>query len=176
MKLPFDPVQWLEMALCLLPMVLVTAYVIRKREQQRALTRAPFTDLVRRPAGETLRLKLEKLEEKLNELILGMISIPTLVVFWLLAVNPKDGLSPIVCFLLSAGSSVFFGIKMYKALCERSKYWLGYQGERFVGEELSRLIAAGFEIYHDVPFDGFNMDHVLVGRRGGVCSGNQNPA
>ena len=24
----------------------------------------------------------------------------------------------------------------------------------------------GFEIYHDVPFDGFNIDHVLVGPRG----------
>jgi hypothetical protein len=35
-----------------------------------------------------------------------------------------------------------------------------------VGEELSRLISLGFEVYHDVPFDGFNMDHVLVGPRG----------
>ena len=31
---------------------------------------------------------------------------------------------------------------------------------------MSLLIAAGFEIYHDVPFDGYNMDHVLVGPRG----------
>lgn len=35
-----------------------------------------------------------------------------------------------------------------------------------MGEELSRLIALGFEVYHDVPFDGFNIDHVLVGPRG----------
>jgi len=35
-----------------------------------------------------------------------------------------------------------------------------------VGEELSRLIGLGFEIYHDVPFDQFNIDHVLVGSRG----------
>jgi len=30
------------------------------------------------------------------------------------------------------------------------------------GEELTGLIAFGFEIYHDVPFDGFNIDHVLA--------------
>ena len=35
-----------------------------------------------------------------------------------------------------------------------------------MGEELSRLIPLGFNIYHDVPFGGFNMDHVLVGTRG----------
>jgi hypothetical protein len=34
-----------------------------------------------------------------------------------------------------------------------------------MGEKLSRLIALGFEIYHDVPFDKFNVDHVLVGGR-----------
>jgi hypothetical protein len=43
---------------------------------------------------------------------------------------------------------------------------LGFEGERFVGEELSRLMGLGFEIYHDVPFEGFNIDHVLVGPRG----------
>jgi hypothetical protein len=54
-------------------------------------------------------------------------------------------------------------------VCERENYRLGFDGERFVGEELSRLIAHGYEVYHDVPFDGFNIDHVLVGP-GGVFS------
>ena len=48
----------------------------------------------------------------------------------------------------------------------RANYRLGYDGERYVGEELSRLIGLGFEIFHDVPFDGFNIDHVVVGPRG----------
>jgi hypothetical protein len=48
----------------------------------------------------------------------------------------------------------------------RANYQLGFDGERFVGEELTRLVAEGFEIYHDLPFDGFNMDHVLVGSPG----------
>ncbi|MGA2248850.1 MAG: nuclease-related domain-containing protein, partial [Verrucomicrobiota bacterium] len=53
-----------------------------------------------------------------------------------------------------------------KQLRTRANYRLGFDGERFVGEELSSLIVLGFEIYHDVPFDGFNIDHVIVGPRG----------
>ena len=31
---------------------------------------------------------------------------------------------------------------------------------------LNRLIAHRYELYHDVPFDGYNVDHVLVGPQG----------
>ena len=49
---------------------------------------------------------------------------------------------------------------------ERRAYQLGFQGERYVAEELNLLIADGFQVFHDVPFDKFNIDHVLVGSRG----------
>jgi len=39
---------------------------------------------------------------------------------------------------------------------------LGFDGERYVGEALTPLVADGFEIYHDSPFEGFNIDHVLA--------------
>jgi hypothetical protein len=45
-------------------------------------------------------------------------------------------------------------------------YRLGFTGERVVGEELNQLLASGFRVFHDVPFDGFNIDHVLVGTPG----------
>ena len=35
-----------------------------------------------------------------------------------------------------------------------------------VGEELNQLMASGFRVFHDLPFDGFNIDHVLVGPPG----------
>lgn len=74
---------------------------------------------------------------------------------------------PLLVFVgASVISSAFIGWKLFRLLSERSNYQLGYEGERFVGEELSQLIGAGFQVYHDVPFDGFNIDHVLVGARG----------
>jgi hypothetical protein len=95
-----------------------------------------------------------------------MLMFPLLMALGLFALHPKDLFSPLLFFILSAGWSVFFGIRLSKHIRQRANYRLGFEGERFVGEELSCLIFHGFEIYHDVPFDGFNMDHVLVGPRG----------
>jgi len=152
--------------LCLLPLVLVLTLIVRKRREQLAFSCAPFDELQRRPAGEALRIKLETLDEKLTDDILGLIMFPMLMVFVMDFLHPKDWVSPIIGFLLCAGSSVFFGKRIYLASRSKSNYRLGFEGERFVGEELSRLIACKFEIYHDVPFEDFNLDHVLVGSRG----------
>jgi hypothetical protein len=45
-------------------------------------------------------------------------------------------------------------------------YRLGFTGERVVGEELNQLLGSGFRVFHDVPFERFNIDHVLVGPPG----------
>jgi hypothetical protein len=166
MTLQFNPDQWFGVVLCLLPAALALTFIIRKRSEQRDSKRVPFTELVRRPAGETIRLELEELDEKLNESTTFFLLVPIAMAGLLFVVHPFVWLTPIICFLITAGSSSFFGRRLYKDSESRAKYRLGYDGERFVGEELTRLIAAGFEIYHDVPFDNFNMDHVLVGRRG----------
>lgn len=43
---------------------------------------------------------------------------------------------------------------------------LGRDGERVVGEVLEELRGNGVRVFHDIPADGFNLDHVLVMRRG----------
>jgi len=156
----------IAVALCLLPVALALAVIFRKRREQRAARPAPFKELQRRPAGEALRLKLETLDEQLAESMYGLLFFPMTIVFGLFLTRPKDSITPIIFFIASAGSSIFFGIKIYKLTHSRTNCRLGYDGERFVGEELSKLIRVGFEIYHDVPFDGFNIDHVLVGPKG----------
>jgi hypothetical protein len=42
----------------------------------------------------------------------------------------------------------------------------GLEGERAVGQLLEELRAHGFEVLHDIPGDGHNVDHVLVGPTG----------
>jgi hypothetical protein len=152
--------------LCCLPIGLVMAVIYRKRREQREYSRAPFDELQRRPAGETLRLKLESLDDKINDETNMLVLFPVLLIYGLFAQHTKDLILPVLFFLISAGAAAFFGVRLFKLLGTRANYRLGYEGERFVGEELSRLVALGFEIYHDVPFDGFNIDHVLVGSRG----------
>lgn len=43
---------------------------------------------------------------------------------------------------------------------------LGRDGERAVGQFLERLRDGGGQIFHDVPGDGFNLDHVIVSPHG----------
>src|ERR1039458_2179723 len=153
-------------ALCLLPLALVVAVIFRKRKQQKQFSHSPFKELQRRPAGETLRIKLENLDDKISEDTTMLLLFPLVLGLGLFVIHPKNFLTPLIDFILSAAWSGFWGVRLFKLLRSRANYRLGFEGERFVGEELSRLISLGFEIYHDVPFDGFNIDHVLVGPRG----------
>lgn len=43
---------------------------------------------------------------------------------------------------------------------------LGWEGELATAEELNRLTRLGYEVFHDVPAEGFNVDHVVVGPSG----------
>lgn len=152
--------------LCCLPIVPVMMVIHRKRKEQRAANLAPFDELQRRPAGEALRLKLETWDEKINDLILWLVMFPVVMALVLFLRHPSDWLTPVLFFLTASGAATFFGVRLFKLLKIRANYRLGFEGERFVGEELSRLIGLGFDVFHDVPFEGFNMDHVMVGARG----------
>lgn len=47
---------------------------------------------------------------------------------------------------------------------------LGLTGERAVGQYLEESLAAHkYHVFHDIPGDGFNLDHVVVGPTGVFC-------
>ena len=134
----------IEVVLCVLPVALCIALIYRKRNEQREFSRAPFDDLPRRPAGETLRLNLQGLDEKNNEEFVLLLMFPFLMVLALLYLHPKDWVTSFLFFTFSAGAAAFVAIRLFKLLSTRANYQLGYDGERYVGEELSRLIGLGF--------------------------------
>lgn len=39
----------------------------------------------------------------------------------------------------------------------------GRDGERYIAQVLDSLIAQGAQVIHDIPADGFNLDHVVIG-------------
>lgn len=153
-------------ALCLLPLVFVILQIRRLHSERRAISKTPFKELRRRPAGEGLRIKIGILDEEVSDRVFLLLSLPFVLVVAMFIVKPFNFLAALTFVPCSLIWAFIFKGKLLKSLEERRNYQLGYDGERFVGEELSRLIGVGFEIYHDVPFDGFNMDHVLVGKSG----------
>lgn len=137
----------------------------RKNERDKAQSKLPFTDLPRRPAGESSRLHIEELDERIDPWIIGIAFIPILLAFGLTLQRASLPVF-LLYFLLSAGFVAVADRKLRPLIKERAAYRLGFHGERYVAEELNQLMADGFHVFHDVPFDKYNMDHVLVGPSG----------
>jgi hypothetical protein len=153
-------------ALCLMPAILVIVKMRRDQSARRAVRQSPFKELRRRPAGESLRIKIGELDEEINDRIFLFLAGPIGLAITMFVSKSLNLIGAILLIVVSVVWTLTFKGKLADSFERRRNYQLGFDGERFVGEELSRLIAVGFEIYHDVPFDGFNIDHVLVGKPG----------
>lgn len=56
--------------------------------------------------------------------------------------------------------------KSWKSATELRKLKLGYDAEIACASELIYLQSLGYQVFHDVQADGFNIDHLVVGRNG----------
>jgi hypothetical protein len=124
-------------------------------------TTTPVSDRLLRAPGESLRARLERIDEKLMWCVALLSAGP--VVFSLTAPGFPDKLS-IVLLLTVIGLcvlAVYIGAKEYRA-CS-----LGLLGERAVGEELNQLMTQGCRVYHDYPGERTgNIDHVVIAPSG----------
>lgn len=77
-----------------------------------------------------------------------------------------------VIIALALAAMVCLALGLEKQAKLRRDHYLGFLGERAVGEELNQLMANGWSVFHDVPFHDkpnakpFNVDHVVVGQGG----------
>ncbi|MFN3648506.1 MAG: nuclease-related domain-containing protein [Armatimonadota bacterium] len=135
--------------------------------KKRPAKRSPLKDKPLNLPGESLeRQQSDLLEDKVFPL--AMVALFAIVMAaiewwrWYAQIPP----SPVSYTLLAAIVSVIFWYRWRKVLPEAKALWLGVQGERLVGQELEELRSHGCQVYHDLEGDGFNLDHVVVSRRG----------
>lgn len=57
-------------------------------------------------------------------------------------------------------------VKIRSALKRAKRFGLGGRGEMVVGQLLETLRAKGYRVYHDIPGNGYNIDHVIIGPGG----------
>ena len=152
--------------LLLIPTFVTIFWVARVTKRERAKSVVPFAELQRRPAGESGRLKLEKYSDDLNTWLMAIVFIPVALAL-VLATQRETNVATITLFLIAdVIVAAVAWRKLRSLLRERACYRLGFEGERYVAEELNQLMADGFRVFHDVPFDNYNLDHVLVGPPG----------
>jgi hypothetical protein len=154
--------------------VFLVTIIAMGRWDKRKRPRKPFGEDIRllRMPGEYLWRKVMKHDEDdlMWFFILGglpIVAIGLALPFLSAIPNPaRDAIA--VALILTA--FVICTRRYYKRIRERSNCYLGFFGERYVGEVLEPLKAKGWFIFHDVPFVGatsnYNLDHVAVGPTG----------
>lgn len=134
--------------------------------ETRRKSRRPFSGHPLRPPGESLRLQVDALGEKLltRLLILGVVLFPMVIVnenAW------KRGDEATAIAALAVGTALMLGIILWawQTAKEWRDYSLGFDGERAVGEELNRLMLDGCQVFHDLALaKRGNVDHVVVAK------------
>jgi len=137
--------------------------------------RLPFTQKILRPPGESLRIRLVELDEKLNDRLIQLFlsAYSPLMMAGLVAlqgVRPGIGVW-ITIAVIAAIASIWSAYRLWKVLNLRRRIRLGFEGERHVGETLNQLMLVGYRVFHDFlitdkPRSIRNIDHIVIGPNG----------
>lgn len=148
-------------AVCVILAIFFWSWRIRRRGE-----RAPVAEKLLRSAGESLRLKIEQIEESLSIAVFLALGVPTVALAFVLLLRNNNTLlfvGLLVCLLLM----IFLMRRVFKIGDDLRNYRLGFRGERAVGEELNQLLREGCHVFHDVPMEPYgNIDHVIVAPSG----------
>jgi hypothetical protein len=132
----------------------------------------PLTKRYLRPPGESLRVKLEEIDSRVSELLLWLITAAAFVGVGVYAFLTGPEHVGVAFMVLAVGFMIYAAARLQNTAKLRRDHYIGFLGERAVGEELNQLMAHGWSVFHDVPFADnpgakpFNVDHVVVGPGG----------
>ncbi|MEW6764810.1 MAG: nuclease-related domain-containing protein [Pseudomonadota bacterium] len=157
------------MALILGPVFLLAGIVLTWRywDKRRRKTRSPLSEDLLRAPGESLWHQFRKTDDKLNEAFMFVFLLPALFIgFW--GYQSASGLStqPWLYVLVTLIIVFWAARRLMKLTKERDKLRLGYDAERAVAQNLNELLRDGYSVFHDLPTDTGNIDHVVVGPNG----------
>jgi hypothetical protein len=130
-------------------------------------TRSPLKD-------KPLRLPGQSLQEEREDLLENAVGQPmTLALFFILTAALEWGRfyanmkpNPLMFSGAAAVTVMYAAFRIWRARPKLKSLRQGLEGERVVGQFLERLREQGFQVFHDVVGDGFNVDHVLIGPAG----------
>lgn len=149
----------------------IASAIIWKNVFDRDKRRSPINTKLHSTPGEQLRRRIDDIDEQMTGVKMYLLMAgPVLVGLWLamririadlatLHYGFFDWLSLFI--VLTAG---FVAARMMVGLGKKRRAARqGLHGEIAVSQYLSPLMAKGCLVFNDVPADGFNLDHVVIG-------------
>jgi hypothetical protein len=77
-----------------------------------------------------------------------------------------SGRHPWAFTILAVVTIAYVAPRIWKLKKKTKELKLGRDGERIVGEQFECMREQGAQVFHDVPGDGFNLDHVVISTHG----------
>lgn len=142
----------------------------RAHQANRLGIRHPISNDLLRPAGHSISLELDDAHFEMVFSLTAALGAAIIAVAVLLGAYSVPALGPTTAVTLAI--LAWFGCMYYvvrdllKSIARVRNLRLGWEGEVATAEELNRLMHKGFHVFHDVPAEGFNIDHVVVGAIG----------
>lgn len=167
-----DMAMLLPAGAALLPMIIIFGLIEAVRHAEGLRRRhSPFNRDFLRPAGFSRQRRLEELQLEIAlSFGFGLVAPLWFYSMWLSLENwhPAAATPFMAGFYAAGGVGSFLFLLMrtlnnYRSLKEVRE---GLDGELATGQELDRLMRHGCRIFHDVPAQDSNIDHVVVGPTG----------
>jgi hypothetical protein len=119
-------------------------------------------------AGEQLRKRIDDETAEMSAALMVLLFIgPYFVAAWaLIHFNREEVKVTWGTWMLVAGFLLMLAWALRKIIRHgtvRRRCLAGLKAELFTAQELNRLMGSGCIVLHDVPGEGFNLDHVIVG-------------
>ncbi|PKH33669.1 nuclease-related domain-containing protein [Shewanella sp. ALD9] len=114
------------------------------------------------------------LQQEIQDLQINLIAsmlMGVLVVCLPFAINSVQahitvGKFPWIFAIISIIGLSYCGYKTWKNFSKLTKLRLGHTAEIATANELIGLQALGYQVFHDIQADGFNIDHLAIGKNG----------
>ncbi len=126
---------------------------------------------IRRPPGYSLQLELDNHLED-SHLRVCMLVLAPILTMACVGVDQISGteaplwLAIAVFSVLCLLFQLYLTISLVKNFKEIKNKQLGLDGEMFSGELLNQLMLEGCRVFHDLPYEYGNIDHIVISRNG----------
>ncbi|NJD62062.1 MAG: NERD domain-containing protein [Deltaproteobacteria bacterium] len=132
-----------------------------------ATFKSPLKDRPLRGPGQSLEEEIQRTfdEEWMPYFLAPMVCLVLAATEWWRYFRPTPA-SPWIVTAIAVLMASYSAMRLIQLRPRIRNLRLGMEGEKAVGQSLEELRAIGATIFHDVPADGFNVDHVVVSRNG----------
>lgn len=148
--------------------IVIIAILLTVKTERKKNRYSPFSEPMLRSPGYSLSRKIDTLNDNVVDNLLLALILP--LIASLAYSNLHLGWFGTILFTLIVGIVFIFALKkLVNLFKEIRNYRLGLDGEIYTGQELNYLMREGAWVYHDIPYQYGNIDHVVVSKGGIFC-------